>query len=240
MVDNSRLRSLLESAKRNVNDALAELDGTPPPPPPPPPPNPEEAPPQDAGPLLELPGTFLVSTIDNHDWIARFGQLPPNQWSKVRITYDVMVGSWDPRPERKSHVIGWLQPSNWPKMLAYLMVQRADSGTRGNAIRFRSNAAATADGSFSQNQSVTVHTGDRLRVTILATPTRLEMDVVVGDPNAGVVAALQATVPLRAGMLATARNPVPLFGLGTFETQHGPEARTYGWEFSNLRVEWTP
>lgn len=228
MVDNSRLRALLEGIKTNTNEALAMLPAEPPPPPPPPP-GPTTGP-TNAGPSLGLPGLFLRSDPSNSDWQVKFGALPANAWSKVFVSYVVTVGDFDEREERHSHTLLWLQPSDWPSMLGYILLQRDGLQNRSRSVRFRTNATTTADGRAARESRLVAGPGSRVFVGLEATPDTVTM----------YVGPVSQTFPLRAGMLTTKRNPLAVLGMGTFETPAGPEARTYGWEFSDLAVEWTP
>lgn len=224
----------LQEVRAHLADALAVIDGGGDPPPPPPPPPPGTPPPKDAGPELALAGTFLVGSPTTADWVIEFGRLPARTWSKLEISYRVRVGDFDPRDERKSHVVLWAQPGKWPAMLGYVMVQRDPGKTFGSRIRFRSNAAAS--GQVADERALRVDPGDELRVELSATATTVTMRVRSETKRATV----EHTWPLRAGMLATAAAPRPLLGMGTFETAQGPEARLYGWEFADLAVRWTP
>lgn len=220
----------LQQVRAHLVDALEVIDDTGGPPPPPP----GTPPPKDAGAELALAGTFLVGSPANADWIVEFGRLPARTWSRLEVSYGVRVGEFDPRPERKSHVLLWSQPRKWPDMLGYVMVQHEPGQAHGSAIRFRSNA--TASGAVAQNRSLRVERGDSLRVEFVATTAGVLMRVT----NETRDAAVEQTWPLRSGMLTTLSAPKALLGMGTFETDAGPEARLYGWEFSDLTARWTP
>lgn len=225
----------LQQVRAHLVDALAVIDGGGDPPPPPPPPPPGTPPPKDAGPELALAGVFLTGSPATADWIIEFGRLPAKNWSKLEISYRVRAGEWDPRDERKSHVLLWAQPTKWPAMLGYAMVQRDPGKNFGARVRFRSNAAAEGNGQVAQERALRVNTGDWLRVTLTATAAAVAMSV--RNETSG--ASAEGGWPLRAGMLETKASPRALLGMGTFETSAGPEARLYGWEFSDLAVRWS-
>lgn len=221
----------LQQVRAHLVDALAVIDGGGDPPPPPPPGTP---PPKDAGPELALAGTFLVGLPATADWVIEFGRLPARTWSTLEISYRVRVGDFDPRDERKSHVVLWAQPGKWPAMLGYVMVQRDPGKSFGSRIRFRSNAAAEGNGQVAQERALRVDRGDELSVELTATAAAVTMRV----RNETKDATVEHSWPLRPGMLETKASPAALLGMGTFETERGPEARLYGWQFSDLAVRW--
>lgn len=220
----------LQRVRALLVDAIAVIDETGGPPPPP-----TTTAPKDAGPELALPGVFLVGSPATADWIIEFGRLPARTWSTLDVSYRVKAGVFDPRDERKSHVLLWAQPGKWPAMLGYVMSQRDPGKTFGARIRFRSNAAAEGNGQVAAERAMRVDPGDSLRVTLRATAATVAMSVRNETKNVLV----EQSWPLRAGMLETKAAPRALLGMGTFETSAGPEARLYGWEFSDLVVTWS-
>jgi hypothetical protein len=180
--------------------------------------------------VYELPGTYLICTPNNHDWKRdlTFGGAT-RDFRRVEVDFDVFVAGWDPS-DKKIHQLLWVNDgSRWQEMLGYL-----------NAVEGQNKMRFAVFQGFGQLQSVDdspgVQPGSSYHV-------RYDFDAVTGRASYRITdstgaprvdGAIQDPTPL--GRFSTSRVQI---AQGTWLSE-GPEARTYDWRFSNLRVVLRP
>jgi hypothetical protein len=209
-----------------AQSTLVQPVNTPPPPPPPPPPSGGTV-------LLSRPGTFLIFSnnpgSNQHNVRYNFTGGGLN-YDRLTLEFDVYVNRWDPSPQ-KAHCLFWLSKSGgWSQTLGYLNAIEGQG-----KMRFLVNYAVGR----SQDKSPITGAGNWYRVVY-------EFDTRSGSRRAfykiwrstenGNVGALH-----NSGVsFGHSRNSINVGSsfveLGTQKSEEGPEAKTLGWKFANMRI----
>lgn len=177
--------------------------------------------------VYELPGTYLISGPNNHDWFFYMPAVHGRVFRKIKMQFDVYVGGWDPNIPNGFHCLFWLQNNffRWDLMLGYLNSR----GTQ-NTMVFQVNY--TGYGDIERYQGPGLQIGGTYRVFYeYNAPEGFVAYAIYQGSNyvTGV------SYPLEVASVAMTNDVFISFGT---QIADGPEARTYGWRFSDFKIEW--
>jgi hypothetical protein len=177
--------------------------------------------------IFTLPGTYLNCTKFNHNWRynMRFGEA--KTFRKAIMDFDVYVASWDKQKPSGTHCLFWLNMgSSWSNMFGYLN----STGTKGGT-RFGVNYGG---GDFRDGKSGGVRIGRNYHVSYAYDGPEKEVWFKVTSNGS-------TTVQGSYNRTSSQFNSSTFFiEFGSQTAPEGPEAKTYGWKFSNFRGEFVP
>lgn len=182
----------------------------------------------EASTIFQLPGQYLECTKYNHNWQYNMYFPGGKVFKKVILDFDVNVGAWDKNKPNGAHCLFWLNKGKpWRDMFGYLNAM----GTR-NMTKFRVNYGGT---DLAGNNSPGVKPGNAYKV-------HYEYDCINKKAWYKIANAAGATVTTRSfarqgSSFSTSWHRIQF---GTQIAPEGPEAKTYGWKFSNFRAEYVP
>lgn len=172
-------------------------------------------------------------------------QTPPNtDFGKVVVELDVTVGKWDAQEPNKSHSIFWLhRGGKWPKWANNMIGFANAHGPGANTIKIAHNMNVSAKekkkpkliGRVPWQRGETYH----VRYVYDAAGNRITMQVSRGGK---VVASASSKARVRRIRSDGSGEFMLYFGHTRYtgRGQGGPEKPTYGWRYSNVRVEFHP
>ena len=177
--------------------------------------------------IFTLPGTFLTCTKYNHNWKFNMNFGSSKTFRKVFVDFDVYVAGWDKQKPSGTHCLLWLNMgSKWENMFGYLNSTGSKGGTR-----FGANYGGS---DFRDGKSAGVRIGNTYHVKY---GFDLVQDKIWYDINKGTADIVSGTYG-RTGNSFTSSSFFIEFGSQV--APEGPEAKTYGWKFSNYRGEFVP
>jgi len=206
---------LVQPTNTLAQSTLTQPGAEPPPPPPPPP----------GGQFnFRLPGNFLTCTRYNKFWKTSLtdSRVAGKTMKKIVVDFDVYHANYD--PQKKVHIYMWLQNGqSWSSArFSYLLALRG--GPMRNSMTY--GASASADFSPGGQAGSTYH-------------VHYEWD---GTARKAIVKILQngnlrtsRTFNLNKGNFTVGGM---FFATGSWPTGEGPEALQYGWQYSNLNVDY--
>lgn len=223
----------------------SEPPGDPPPDPGEPPEEPSEPPPSGGGQgtVFSVTGTFHTPTPKNPTKIFNF-DVPKNRvYSKVILDLDVTFGNWSAEPS-KMHSLFWLHRGGccWPKWSENIVGYANVHGPRSNQVRIEhaldhfigppSWHTPKFNGGYVFETGKTYH----FRYEYDAGGGQIRLAVSVG----GNVVKEISTAATTSEIHPPASGKFMAYFGHEHGGAHGPEQPTYGWKYSNLRVELVP
>jgi hypothetical protein len=218
---NARLPAFHAGLAATIKGLPAVCPGTPTP----------DPPPTGSPVAFHFPGPFTC-TVANPTWHLNMPFGSRKTFRKVKVKVDLTAGPWDPT-DRKIHNLLWLQTldGGWSDMFAYINAAEGE-----NKTRFKVNYG----GGFSRDFAGTVKPGGTYRL-------RYEYDAGGDFLFFSLKTLAGSTVGGTVSTSGEVRMPLSNFTekgfflqCGSQVTAQGPEAKTIGWKFWGLDVEFVP
>ena len=210
---------------------------------PPPPDDPPAPPPGGQSTVFTVAGTFHIPSKKNHTRIFNI-DVPTNRtYGKVILDLDVTLGPWSAEPS-KMHSLFWLHRGAccWPKWSENIVGYANVHGPKSRQVRIEhaldhfigppSWITPNFNGGFTFETGKTYH-------------FRYEYDAAGGQVRLTVYRGGQVVKEISTAATSSEIRP-PASGKFMAYFGHepgganGPEQPTYGWKYSNLRVEFVP
>jgi hypothetical protein len=177
--------------------------------------------------VFELPGTYLACNSNNTGWSYTMNLGHTKSFTKVIVDFDVYISGWDPHKQDGWHQLLWLQEDaqHWDQMYGYL---NATGPTQYKIILETQIGGADRQVKNENLTGKTVHvnytydTGSRTNSYRISQNGNTLINGGYGIP------------------LHSIQTDGMFLAQGTWYADSGPEATTFGWKFSNLRVQYVP
>lgn len=182
----------------------------------------------EASTIFQLPGEYLVSSNQNHNWQYNMFFPASLRFRQVKLDFDVYVGNWDSRKPTGTHCLFWLnQGTPWYNMFGYLN----SLGTR-NLTRLKVNYGGD---DVKGDNGPGVRPGNNYHVYYIYDGINRKVSYRLSTP-AGATLTTRTFSRTQASFTTNYHR----IQFGTQIAPEGPEAKTYGWKFSNFRAEYIP
>lgn len=182
----------------------------------------------EASTIFQLPGQFLECTKYNTNWQYNMNFPAVLTFKKVIVDFDMYVKNWDPAKPGGTHCIFWLnQGRSWSNMMGYL-----NSLGQKNFTRLKVNYGGV---DTPVNNSPGVKQLSNYHVNFLYDGPNKKASYKILNSSGSLL--VSGTRPRTTGSFSTSYHRIQF---GTQVAPEGPEAKTYGWKFSNFRAEYIP
>jgi hypothetical protein len=187
-------------------------------------------------------GLIHVPKPNDPTWTHDIRTPPNTDFGKVVVEVDFTVGKWDSKEPNKAHSIFWLhRGGTWPKWANNMIGYGNAFGPGSNQVKVAHNINASSRPYPKLASRVKLERGRtyRLRYVYDAAGNKITMQVSQGGRVLG-------TSSSKARVRRIRSDGTGLFMLYFGHTRHdgpgkaGPEKPTYGWKYSNARVEFHP
>ncbi len=180
--------------------------------------------------VFHLDGEFLVCNKSNYNWRYTMSFGSSKTIHKVILDVDVYVSGWDPSKQNGYHNVMWLQfDKNWGHMLGYLNLL----GTGKNRTRLEMYYGYS--GNQNQVKNTVPSPGSTYHVHYEYDPITKQQGWYEIRKGGNLV--VSGGIATKASSFTAS---APFVEFGTQLNSSGPEATTYGWRFSNARIEFVP
>lgn len=195
---------------------------------------PPPTPPQTPKAILNRDGEFLVSNSSNHNFAINIPIVNGTVISQIILDVDIYVSNWDSQNPGGYHCLFWMQKGTWPRswqwennVIGYMNLRGPQQSGGRMALE------TTTNGNYNQAKRYGATTGRwyHLQYTLNARN---------GNVSYAWSADGNTEISLQTGLYA---NPIQVTNGGFFVqfgsqvAEEGPEAKTYGWRFANLKFK---
>jgi hypothetical protein len=163
--------------------------------------------------------------------VKRFSfPVPPGNYERIHFEMDVKHGGWDPANRSGKHMLFWLVKNRNYYMYGYANFE----GPSKNDVIFRHGVAITHPEKIKIISKIAAQEGHtyHLEYTYDTRQNFLKLDV---SENGTVLATINGTP--NTNVIDFATGDLGIIDIG-FDGSNPAERPTYGWEYSNLEIQW--